>query len=321
MTKRLFHFSSLLIIFTILMSACSGTQAVDRPPLRVAWSLWPGVYPMVIAAEKGFFEKHGVQVEPIFYSSYGEQLPALASGKLDGAGLALNDVLLDRVAEEVKVVVITDNSDGADQIVALSEIISADDLRGKKIGFVKGSYSEFFVREMLIQKGILPSDITFVEVPPEDVPDAIPDAIDIGHTYEPFSSQARAKGYNVIFSSADTPGLLVDVIVFRKSVTQERPEDVRAFVAAWFEAVEFWHDNPVEGNAIIAEVTGLNPEDISTEGVKIFDLVANLNAFNVGNDTTSVYFTGQKAQDFLISTGDISRLIKIDEILDPSFLQ
>lgn len=321
MINRLVRILSALIVVAVFLSACSKTQAAVKPPLRVAWSLWPGYYPMAIAVEKGFFEKHGVQVESFFYSSYGEQAPALASGKIDGAAGVLNDMLLDRVAEKVQVVLIADNSDGSDQIVAAPGLLGAADIRGKRIGTVKGTFGEFFAHAMLEQKGILPAEVTFVDVAPEAVPGAISNTIDLGHTYEPYTSQARAKGYTVIFSSAETPGLIVDVFAFRRNVLQERPADVKAFIAAWFEAAQYWQANPVEGNAIIAKATGLKPEEISVEGVKLFDLAANLNAFKAGNDTTSVYFTAGKARQFLISTGDISRPIKIDEILDASFLQ
>ena len=63
MTKRLFSIFFILIIITVLLSACSGTTvSTTKTPLCMGWSLWPGYYPMAIAAEKGFFAKHGVQV-------------------------------------------------------------------------------------------------------------------------------------------------------------------------------------------------------------------------------------------------------------------
>ena len=322
MSTRLSRLISALIVVTVFLSACSGTTgSTTTAPLRVGWSLYPGYYPMAIAVEKGFFKEHGVQVEPVFYSLYNDQTPALASGKLDGAALVLNDALLDRVAKEVKIVMIADNSDGADQVVAAPGILKTDDLYGKKIGIVKGTFGEFFVREMLNQKGIQSTNLTFVEVAPETVQDAIPNTIDLGHTFEPFTSQALAKGATVIFSSAETPGLIVDVVAFRKSVVQERPKDIKAFVAAWFEAVQYWQANPAEGNAIIAKATGLKAEEVSAKGVKIFDLAANLSAFKEGNDTSSVYFTAQKVWRFLISTGYVSSPVDMNEILDASFLQ
>ena len=323
MKKRHLHIFSVLLSAVLFLSACSGlgTQAEVKPPLRMGWTVWPGFYPIVIADQKGFFEKHGLEVDLILYNTQTEVTAALASGMLDGGGVTLNDALLDNVASNVKVVMITDNSDGGDQIVATRDIVSTEDILHQNIGAKRGSFSEFFVREMLSQKGILPSDVTFVNVDPEYVPAAMPDHINIGHTFEPYTSQALAKGYKIIFSSADTPGLIVDMIGFHRRTIAERPEDIAAFIAAWFEALQYWQEHPEECNQIIAAATGQQAQDISAEGVKLFDLSANLNAFKPGTDTTSVYFTARKALKFLVDSGFVAEPADVNEVLDDSFLR
>jgi len=323
MKKRLLHVLSVFMLFSLLLSACSGTQqqAQVRPPLRIAWALWPGWYPLVLADQKGFFTEHGIEVEIIYYNSQTEVNSAVASGVVDGGFMVLNDTLLDAVSENAKVVLLTDNSDGGDQIVSATDILNADDLRGKRIGTKRGSFGEFFVREMLEQKGISTSDLTFINVGPDEVTESIPTVIDIGHTWEPYTSEALAKGFKVIFTSADTPGLIVDTLAFRKPVIAERPEDIKAFIAAWFEALQYWQSNPEESNAIIAAATGQKVEDISTEGIKLFGLQENLNAFKPGSDTTSVYFTARKAMKFLIDSGFVTQPVDVNEALDASFLQ
>ncbi len=323
MKKRLLHFLSVFMIAAFLLSACSGVgaQPTAKTPLRVGWILWPGFYPLVIADQKGFFQKHGVEVDPIFYNLSGEETAALASGMLDGGIVALNDALLDDVAKNVKVVLITDNSDGGDQIVATADISTPADIVHKTIGVRRGSYAEFFVREMLSQKGVAPSDVSFISVDPENVSGAMPKYISLGHTYEPFTSQALAKGYKVIFSSADTPGLIVDTIAFRRKTIEDRPEDIKAFVAAWFDAVQYWRQHPDESNALIAKATGQKQEDISLTGVKLFDRAANLNAFKPGTDTSSVYYTARKALKFLIDSGFVAKPSDVNDVLDDSFLR
>ena len=323
MKKRLMHILSLLLLATLVLSACgSKAPVVAKPPLRVAWSLWPGYYPMAIAAEKGFFAKHGVEVEPVLYNVYSNQLPDLASGMVDGAAIILSDTLFDALSNSINVVMVLDHSAGADQVVAAPGINSPADLRGKRIGVQSTAVGgTLLIRRMLEQNNISISEVTLVSVAPEQVPQAIPSQIDAGYTYEPFSSQARAAGDKVIFSSADAPGVIVDVLTFRREVVQQRPEDVKAFIAAWQEALQYWKDNPAEGNAIIAKATGMQPEEISSEGVQLFDLAANRQAYTQGTDATSLYFTTQTELDFLINTGDITNPVKISELLNPSFLQ
>lgn len=311
------------MIATFFLNACVGAepQADVKPPLRVGWVLWPGYYPLVIAEQKGFFEKHGIEVDLILYNTAGEKNAAVASGMVDGGTIALNDALMDAVAKNAKVVLITDNSNGGDQIVATSDITTTEDILHKNVGAKRGSFGEFLLREMLIQKGISSSDVTFINVDPESVPNAMPEFISLGFTYEPSTSEALAKGYKIIFSSADTPGLIVDSIAFHRRTIEERPEDIRAFVAAWFEAVQYWRDYPQESNALIAKELGQTPEEISLEGVKLFDLTANLNAFKPGTDTTSVYFTARKALKFLVDSGLVAEPVDVNDVLDDSFLR
>jgi len=317
------RFLSILVIAAFVLSACGASApAEERSPLKVGWILWPGWYPIVIADQKGFFNDHGVEVEPVFYNTTKETLTDLASGELDGSGEVLSDVLLDSISKDVKVVLLTDNSDGADQLAASPEILGMQDVRGKRIGIVRGTFSELWMLQVLSQNNISPSEVTFVDVDPSQVPGAIPATIDIGHTFEPFSSESRSKGQKVIFSSAETPGLIVDMFAFRRQIIEERPEDVQAFVDAWFDAIKWWQENPAEGNALIAEATGLKPEEISLEGINLFDQNANLNAFNpAGTDSTSVYFTTQKYLDDLITLGAVSKPVKVEDVLDASFVQ
>lgn len=324
MNKRLFRILTTLLLLTVLLSACAGSNsaAKTKVPLRVAWSLWPGYYPMAIAQEKGFFEKHGVQVEPVFYSFYNNQLPDLASGLVDGATMTLSDTMFDSVSSSVKVVLVLDNSAGADQIVTNSSIAGPEDIRGKRIGVSRATVSGLLlVRQMLQNNGIDPSEVTQVEVPPEKVPNALQSSVDLGYTYDPFTSQALAQGGKVIFSSADAPGLIVDVLAMRKEIVQQRPEDVRAFVAAWLEAVDYWKKNPAEGNAIIAKATGLKPEEVSPAGADLFDLDANQKTFIPGSTFISLYYTTQNELQFLVSTGDVTKPANINTLLDPSFLK
>jgi NitT/TauT family transport system substrate-binding protein len=319
--KKLLRVFSAIILLSLVLSACSGTQARAKAPLRVGWSLWPGWYPLIIADQKGFFTEQGLEVDIVYYNTGAEVTAAVASGMVDVGFMVLNDMLLDHVADSAKAVMITDNSDGADQIVATSDIVSTGDMLHKRIGARRGSFGEFFVREMLIQKGISPSDVIFVDQTPETMPDALPNIVDMGHTFEPFTSEARAKGYRVIFTSAETPGLIVDVLASRNNIIEGRPEDIKAFINAWFEAVQYWQDNPEESNALIASATGQKPEDISNKGVKLFNHADNLNAFRPGSDTTSVYFTARKAMKFLIDSGLVAHPVDPNEALDASFLQ
>jgi NitT/TauT family transport system substrate-binding protein len=317
-----FRFTFILLIITFLLTACgAAAPANENPPLKVGWSLWPGWYPLVIAQERDLFAKHNVEVEFVFYPTYSAALPEFASGKVDGTLLVIGDVIPLVKNNNAKIVMVTDNSDGADVIMAGPEITSPADLRGKTIGVSLGTFGEVLAREMLTANNLSIGDVTLVQMGPEAVPSELGIVIEAGHTYEPFSSEAEQRGYHAIFSSSETPGLIADVLVFKKEILNERPEDVKAFIAAWFEALEWWQNNQAEGNALIAAATGQNLEDISTEGLHLFKQADNLAAFQQGTDTRSIYYTAQQYVTFYQSIGVLSSLPDLNQLLDPAFLQ
>jgi ABC-type nitrate/sulfonate/bicarbonate transport system substrate-binding protein len=317
---KTFRFLSIILIAVFVISACGAPAAQAKPPLKIGWSLWPGWYPIVIAQEKGFFAKHNVEVEPVFYSAYAATLPEFSSGKLDGVGLVVGDVIPLIKKNNAKIVMVTDNSNGADVIMAGPEVNSPADLRGKRIGIGLGTFGEVLARQMLAANNLSLGDVALVQAAPEDVPSDLGTNIDAGHTFEPFSSEARQKGYHPIFSSADVPGLIADVLVFQTKTITERPEDIRAFLAAWFEALAWWQDHPAEGNTLIAKVTNQKAEDISIEGLKLFNQADNLAAFQLGKDTRSLYYTTQEYTKFYQNTGVLSALPDLKQLLDPSYL-
>jgi NitT/TauT family transport system substrate-binding protein len=316
---KTYRFLSILFIAVFILSAC-GAPAEQKPPLKVGWSLWPGWYPLVIAQEKGIFEKHGVEVELTFYPLYNQTLSELDSGKVDAGALVVGDALPLATEGRTKIVLITDNSAGGDSIIASTDIASPVDLRGKRIGVGLGTFGEVLVREMLKRNNISVGDVTLVNVPPENLPAELGKTVDAGHTYEPFTSEAIQKGYHTVFSSAETPGLIPDVFVFRSKVAAERPEEVRAFIAAFLEAQAWWLANPNEAAALIGQATGLTPADISTEGLRLFNRTDNVNAFQPGDDTTSIFFTTQLYSDFQIETGRLNFAPDLNQLLDASFL-
>ncbi|ETW93151.1 MAG: hypothetical protein ETSY1_40470 [Candidatus Entotheonella factor] len=312
-----------LICLTVL-AACQQTpsQEPTHPPLKVGWHTWPGYFPIAIATHLNLFAKHGIRVEPILYESAVSSHPDLQAGKLDGATGTLADALLmdGRMPDSVRVVLVADYSDGGDVVVTTAEIAAVSDLRGKRVGARFGSFSELFVLTMLQKNGLTQSDVTLLKVEPKDVPVAIPQIIQAGHTWEPGISQALAKGLHILFSSTETPGLIPDLVIFRTQVIKTRPDDVRAFIAAWLEAVDYWQQHPEESHAAIAHVTGMGVAQISAQGLKLFNLKDNLQAFAPGTDTTSLYISGEINRTFLINSGGLTSAPVIERLLDGSFV-
>lgn len=322
MRKFLSYFLVLILSATVfLVPSCSQTPPpVKSKPLRVGWFLWPGWYPIVIAKDKGFFDKHGVRVDPVLYHSYTDIFSDFAAAKIDAAHGGLYELLKSNVPN-MKIVLETDTSDGAEGVVVTPDIETPADMAGKRIG-IQGalSGSEFIITTLLRRYGLSRNNLTLVDVGPEIVLETMPELIQGGYTWEPYLSKAKDKGYKVLFTTADTPGMIPDVIAFQGAVVKKRRIEVQAFVDAWFEAQEYWMANREECDAIIANATGQRPEDISIEGCRMFSREDNQKAFTKGAEGPSLFDTGAKQIDFFISVGDATTAPDLNEILDPSFV-
>ena len=315
---------SLFFSLSMLLTACTEPipPETKHAPLRVAWIYWPGCYPMAIAIELGLFAKYGVEVKPLLYGSGPKAVSDFSAKKLDGVILPTSDILPLATRIPLKVVLIIDISAGADNVVARADIKSVRDLKGKRIGYSPGDFSELFILKMLEQNGLTRQDVTLMAIDSEDVLDALEQKlIAAGNTWEPYTSDAVRDGNRVIFSSTDTPGLIMDAAIFHASVVAARPDDILAFNTAWFEAVEFWENNPAEAAQMIAKHTGLKPEEVSSEGLKLFSAVDNKTAFIQSQRLTSVYTSAQAYIDLFIATGQLSVIPDLEELFDPSFIE
>jgi len=310
----------LILALSGLLAACRGQAAKETTPLRVEWTVWQGDYTLLIAREMGFFEKHGVSVEPVYYENFSHALPDLAGARIDIGLFGMVDALNVANVVSAKVVGVY-ASGGITSLVVKPEIRSLADLKGKPIGVVFGSSSEMVIRDALRQAGLTPLDVTLVNVATEDIPRRLQEDLQGGVTYEPYTSQAVANG-NHNLTESWISSLLPDVIVARDNLVVERPDDVRAFLAAWFEAVEYRQANPLESNQIISRYTGVPATELLTGDAELYTLEDNQQLFideNTG-DKLSIYQIARTNLDFMTSTGSLTNLLDVRQVFDSTFL-
>lgn len=323
--KRAQFWVFLFLIVALNLSACNLTKVskIQPPALKIVYDPWPGFLPLVIAQEKGFFAQQEVQVETVLTENSETKIPDFMAGKYDGITLALGSVVTSNAANSnIRIILGIDRSDGADAVISQPQIQTVRDLKGKAIATRLGGFGELFIKKMLEANKMNFNDITLLNARGEQIPEFVQSGkTHAGNTWEPFLSKAIAAGLRVLFTSKQTPGLIPDVMVFQASVLRERPDDVRAFIRAWFQAVDYWKANPKEGNILIANALKLQPEKISLKGVKLLTLKDNKQAFTPGNNTESLYYTTQLYADFFARLGNLNFSPAQNQLLDPSFLQ
>jgi NitT/TauT family transport system substrate-binding protein len=330
MSRSIHHFRrrwvALLLVATVLLASCSGQQAsptaAPLPPLKFGFDLWPGYYPVLIANGKGFFKDAGVAVEPIHPGQTDTMMADFTAGKYDAIAIALGDLVsLTQSNTDFSIVLISDESSGGDAIISLSGAQSITDLRGKRVGVNLGGFAELLVTTMLAENGMTPADVILVDMDAAELPAKLASGeVEAGHTWEPYLTQIVDAGGTVLFSSAQTPGLIPDAIAFRGDVIRQRPDDVRAFVKAWGRAADFWLDNREEGTAIAAAALQLPPESISLKGIRLLTLADNQALFQPGQTTASLEYTTKLYIDFYTRIGTIRTPPDTKALLNSSFL-
>lgn len=318
-----------LVLFALLAACSSSSPPTENakeqqkhPPLRFSHGYWLGYFPSSIAKEKGFFAQQGVDVELIFNPDLYGMISDFNAGKVDGIPWTM-DVMVRILAKEpdVRIVLYSGYTAGADVVMARKEIQTIADLKGKKIAAKTGAMGEFLIGEMLERNGLAVDDVTLVETYEADfIRDLESDAVQAGHTWEPYASQAKKGDARQLFSSKDTPALFSDFTMFRGSVLRNRPDDVRAFIRAWFQAVDYWKAHPKEGSEIIGKALKIPPEDVSLAGYELFSLAEAQKQLPAGNDPSSLAWLVTKHIDFLVQDGQLGERPDINDMFDSSFL-
>jgi NitT/TauT family transport system substrate-binding protein len=280
-------------------------------------------YTIIIAQERGLFEKYGVEVEALFYESYYDSLPDLAAGQIDGSMPNIGDALNISRHTDLNIVAVYDDG-GQNAIVASPFITRVSDLRGKRLGVPLGSPYELLVTQMLETGGLALSDVSLFNYDPSEVPNAMGDYIDAGLTWEPFTSESIQNGDRILFTSNSETMLFPGVIAFRRETVNSRPYDIHAFLKAWFEAVKFRRQNPQASRQIIANYLGVRVDTIELESpVKLLNQSENLELYQPSPDSTESELQQIAAANasFLVRIGTLTDLPDLAAILDGSFLR
>lgn len=315
---------NLLLMAAVFISLGACAPVSSKEPLRVEFTVWWPDYTLVIAKEKGLFDKYGVNVEPVFYNGpeeYPKIFTDLPEKKLDGGLLAVGDALvMTSSSVPLKVVGVYDDG-GTNTVLAQPDITTVADLKGKKIGVPLDTSYELFVQFMLTSGGLTENDVTFVNMFPEEAEKALANKeIAAGYFWFP----NMAPGSRIIFQKSDAPGLFPDVIVFREEVVKNRPDDIRAFLKAWFEAVEWRKQNVEEARQIIAKYTGLPVDQILPDDqLKLMTLQDNLTIFQqeVSGGSFSLPQAAKMNADFQTQAGFMPNPVDLNIFLDGSFLK
>lgn len=309
------------LLATALACAPAARPPAPPAPLRLACGPWPGHAPALLASELGWFREEGVDVALIRPEQSDERVAGLAAGDLDAIAAPLGDVLLAaRSHPDVRIVLVTDVSAGADAIVARPGLERVADLRGRRIGVRTASSGEALVAAMLERHGLRADQVHRVDADGADVPALIArGAIDAGHTWEPYLSQSVRAGNRVLFSTADPADHLPSVVAIRGDWLRAHPAAARGFVRAWLRAAEWGRAHPDSARAVVARAPAGAAWGTDARGVIPCDAAANRDAF-ADTSAASLAAAARRQVAFLARRGAAHGIPDPAGLLDAGFL-
>jgi NitT/TauT family transport system substrate-binding protein len=245
-----------------LLAAASACTPAPEQALRVGAHPWLGFELLYLARAHQYLGAHQVRLVEVPNAS--ASLRALAAGTLEGAGLTLDEVLSARARGlALQVVAVIDVSRGADVLLGSPAVPTLAALKGRRIGVEQGATGALMLDAALQRAGLGMADVTLVPLEFNEHAAAWQaHKVDALVTFEPVRSQLMQQGARPLFSSAEAPGLIVDVLAVRADVLAEQAAAVRTLVAGLFRARADWlRDGPAQAPTMAPRLH-LPPADV-----------------------------------------------------------
>ncbi len=249
----------LLLLFTLLLTACAQPTANDTPALRVirlpmGYIPDPQYAPYYVAADKGYFAAEGLAVE-FDYSFETDGMALVGANALPFAVVSGEQVILARAQNVPVVYVFQWFQRYPTVVVSLSSanIRTPADLVGRKVGlpgFFGTSYVGFV--GLLSANGLREADVNANDIGFNQVESLLAGQSEAVVGYagnEPVQLAARGYEVNVIYA-ADYIDMVANGIITNETVIAQEPELVEGFVRALRRGLADTLANPAEAYEI-----------------------------------------------------------------------
>jgi NitT/TauT family transport system substrate-binding protein len=169
--------------------------------------------------------------------------------------------------------------------------------------------------------------VTLVNMPTDQTPQALGGGqVDAIVAWQPNSGQALTAlpGSRSIYSSANAPGIIYDVLAVSPSSLAARRAEWKKVVKVWFKIADYVNDpkNKDEVSKIMGARVGLSGAEYSKllKGTYILGKAGNLKHFKKGGDLTSVYHSNKVVDKFNLDYEGYKESQGPASYLDPSLV-
>ena len=307
----------------------SNTSTSTNKKIKIGVSEYPAWCTWYIAQGEDYFKKNGVDVELVWFPVYSDSIQAFNSGNLDMLCIALSDTIAPYLKGiDFKIVLSNDNSAGADALSVKPEYSSIKELKGKTVATEYGTIEHFFLLKALEKEGMKESDINLVNMSVGDAGTAlISGSVDAAALWEPALGLTTARGNKILYSSEETPGLIPNLLIAKGDMIKNSPDQVEGVVNSFFDAMEFYLQNPDKALDYMAKQNGVTSEEManSMSGSRLFSINDNLEAMTQKTDDLKyIPSAAYEISKFLKSVNmidSIPTIEELEEMIDSSFIK
>ena len=180
-----------------LLGAC---RAEPEPPMRIGTVFWPSSELLFLAQERGWLNPSEFRL--VEFVDDGEVMRGFRNHAVEAAWLSMDEVLTVAQSGAVDPVILflSDESRGGDALIVQPDLITAADLKDRRVAAQINSVSAYLLDRALKQAGLAASDVRIVNLPPNRHLAAFRRReVDAVVTYEPVRSQIVDAGGVEIF--------------------------------------------------------------------------------------------------------------------------
>jgi len=264
------------------------------------------------------FAKYGATVEWVEFQSGPPMTEAIASNKLDFAGLG-NMPIIAAQAAGIPFTVISQVLEGKKNVGVVvnsaSGITSLHDLVGKKVAVGKGTNAYDFLLRGLFKEGIDPEKLEIINLNPDEAQAAFDaKSVDAWAVWEPYLTINTLSGKGTIIADGEKLNLLSPSYqIVRTSFAEKHPDLVVAFLQTYDELLQWELEHEEEAVNRYAKERNL-PVALMEETRKR----AHGISIPVSEEVIAEH---QRTADFQFKIGTIRKEINVSDVFDNQYIE
>lgn len=308
---------ALLLAGIICLVGCSPTA---EKPLRVATLPWLGHGSLHLAKSLSYFQPSQIRLTEMANPS--QIVLALRNGTIE-AGFVTLDTALELIQDgvDLRVILVTNISDGADAVMVRPGIANLQALRGKRVAVENSAVGAIMLDAMLEASGLKVADIQLIASTVDQHAKLYQSGkTDAVITFEPMRSALIKQGATVLFDSHRIPGRILDVLVVRAEHIEAHRKALQTLVGARFRGLDYVAKHPQDAAERLASYLDVPISEVVVQvaGIKRLSLAENY-AYLSGAQPQLKTIAASLA-DLMLKRKLLQHAVSIDHLVEPMFL-